>query len=146
MNLYDSPDIRPTEDHVALTRDIIERLVAGQGVEDLVFYDVSDQQLYGRKNCQRLTGEVARRASESGYDTIVFQSVLWWCLVFIPIVPLSVYTVIPKLECDDPDGDAAQYRGIPLGWDWRQITIQYMIVAIILGLIAALVWWCLASA
>jgi hypothetical protein len=55
-----------------------------------------------------------------------------------------VFAVIPKLECDDPDGDADQYRGIRMAWDWTQIGLQYGIVTGAASLLAV-VAYCLLS-
>ena len=144
MNPYDSPKTNGAIATAEITPAIIECLIDGNGTEDLVFYDVSDQQMYGRKNRIRLTGEMTELATEAGCDTIVYQSVLWWCFVFIPVVPLGVFAVIPKLECDDPDGDADQYRGIRMAWDWTQIGLQYGIVTGAASLLAV-VAYCLLS-
>ena len=144
MNPYDSPKSNHAIAPHAISPAIVGRLIAGSETEDLVFYDLSDHQLYGRKNRIRLTGEAAKLAEDAGCDPIVYQSVLWWCLVFIPLVPLGVFAVIPKLECDDPDGDADQYRGIRMAWDWNQIGIQYGVVfgtALLLAAIAYRLWF-----
>ena len=146
MNAYEPPNAIKISNRAAISSNIIERLIEGKETEDLAFYDVSDRQLYGRKNRQRLTGDVARRATESGCDTVVFQSVLWWCFVYVPVVPLGVYAVMPKLECDAPDGDAIQYRGIRISWDWRQIGVHYAILAVCMALIGAIAWRWLSSA
>lgn len=144
MNPYDSPKSKDAIAPHAISPAIVERLIAGIETEDLVFNDVSDHQLYGRKNRIRLTGEAAKLAEDAGCDSIVYQSVLWWCLVFIPLVPLGVFAVIPKLKCDDPDGDVDQYRGIRMAWDWNQIGIQYGVVfgtALLLAAIAYRLWF-----
>lgn len=144
MNPYDSPKTNTAVVPDEISPGIVERLVTGNGTEDLVFYDVSDHQLYGRKHRIRLTGDMAKLAADAGCDPIVYQSVLWWCLVFIPVVPLGVFAVIPKLECDDPDGDADQYRGIRMDWDWNQIGVQYGVVigsALLLAVIAYHLWF-----
>ena len=144
MNPYGSPKTNTAIVPDEISPALVERLIKGNGTEVLVFYDVSDYQLYGRKKRTRLTGDMAKLATDAGCDTIVFQSVLWWCFVFIPVVPLGVFAVIPKLECDDPDGDADQYRGIRLDWDWKQIGLQYGLVvgaASLLVVIAFRLWF-----
>jgi hypothetical protein len=125
--------------------NIVDRLITASNVEDLVFYDVSDCNLYGRKRAQRLTGTLAERATAAGCDTLVYQSVLWWCFVFIPVFPRGVYTVIQKLECDDPDGDADQYRAIRVTWDWQQVGTQFLIVASVLALTISGGWFWISS-
>ncbi|TWU01013.1 hypothetical protein Pla52n_43840 [Stieleria varia] len=145
MNPYDSPKSNDAIYPDEISPAIVERLIAGSETDSLVFYGVSDHQLYGRKNRIRLSGDVAKLAEDAGYDPIVYQSVLWRCLVFIPVVPLGVFAVIPKLECDDdPDRDADQYRGIRMAWDWSQIRIQYGVVfgtALLLAAIACRLWF-----
>ena len=114
-----------------VTDALIQQLIAGSGIEDLVFYDVSDCQLYGRKHLRPLTGEFARSAVDAGCEPVVFQSVLWLTLVFIPVWPLGVYVVLPRRECDDPDGDAEQYRGLRVPWDENQIAYHYLITFVL---------------
>lgn len=146
MNPYDPPIVRAVPPStVPQFDDIVDRLITASNVEDLVFYDVSDCNLYGRKNSQRLSGNVADRATAAGCDTLVYQSVLWWCIVFVPVFPLGVYTVIQKLECDDPDGDADQYRAIRVAWDRQQVGTQFLIVASILGLTFSGAWFWFSS-
>lgn len=119
----------------------VTRLISGKEIETLAFYDVSDQQIYGRKHLRRLTGDFAERATLAGCEPVVYQTVLWWCLVYIPVRPLAVYLVMPCLECDDPDGDADQYRALRVEWDSRQIAVHYLIT---FGLLATCVLgvWC----
>ena len=144
MNPYHAPNSNTRSLPAVIDSSIIERLITGDRTEDLVFYDVSDHQLYGRKHQRKLTGEIAQRASDAGCECIVYQSVLWWCVVVIPIIPLDVYAVIPKTVCDDPDGDADQYLSIRLQWDWCQIAFQYTIVLVVMlpfAFIAFRYWW-----
>lgn len=133
MTSHQRPTARPSlETASAITDALVQQLIAGSNIEDLVFYDVSDCQLYGRKHLRRLTGELARNADAAGCEVVVYQCVLWWCLVFIPVRPLGVYVVLPRRECDDPDGDADQYRGLRVQWDWSQIAFQYLITFMLL--------------
>jgi len=120
----------------------VRRLISGKDVETLAFYDVSDEQLYGRKHRRRLSDDLAEDARLAGCEPVVYQSVLWWCLVYIPVRPLAVYLVMPCLECDDPDGDADQYRGIRVKWDSRQIACHYLVTFGLLSTCALAVWWC----
>ena len=122
----------------------VKRLISGKDIETLAFYDVSDQQIYGRKHLRRLTGDFAEAAKLAGCEPVVYQSVLWWCLVYIPVRPLAVYLVIPRLECDDPDGDADQYRGFRVDWDSRQIACHYLVTLGLLATCAFGVWWWLS--
>jgi hypothetical protein len=122
----------------------VSRLVAGTDVTTLAFYDVSDEQLYGRKHRRRLNGSLAAEAESAGCVSVVFQSVLWWCLAYVPIVPRGVFYVMPCIKCDDPDGDANQYRAIPAQWDLPQILLHYLVGITILALIACGFWYALS--
>src|SRR4051794_30868193 len=117
----------------------IRRLIAGRDVEDIVVYDVSDCQLYGRKHLHRLTGEQARDAEAAGYRPVVYQSVYWFTLAYIPVKPLGTYLVLPGQTCDDPDGDAAQYRAVRLPMDWGQAAFHYAVAVTLTVLVIALV-------
>lgn len=119
----------------------VRHLISGSDVETLVFYDVSDQQIYGRKHRRRLTGSLAEDARLAGCEPVVYQTVLWWCLAYIPVRPLGVYLVIPCSECDDPDGDADQYRGFRVDWDARQISCHYLVAFGLLAILVSSVWW-----
>jgi len=126
-----------------ITDEIVCQLIAGSGIEILEFYDVSDTQIYGRKHPRRLTGSLADAARDAGCEPIVYQAVLWWCFVYIPFIPQKVYFVIPCLECDDPDGDAEQFRGIATPWDSAQVASHYCITALHLTVSAFVLRWLL---
>ena len=104
--------------------DVVARLIDGTDTETLAFYDVSDCQIYGRKHSRKITGALADAADSAGCEPLVYQAVLWWCLVYMPVVPLGTYFVMPCIECDDPDGDAEQYRGVRAQQDSLQIVVQ----------------------
>ena len=53
----------------------VTRLIAGKEIETLAFYDVSDQQIYGRKHLRRLTGDFAERATLAGCEPVVIASI-----------------------------------------------------------------------
>ena len=108
--------------------DLVQRLINRDGTESLVFYDVSDCQLYGRRHNRRLAGALASGAESAGCIPIVYQAVHWFCLVYMPVWPLGTYVVIPERECDDPDGDADQYRDIRIATDRGQIAFQYSVL------------------
>lgn len=107
----------------------IRQLISGKDVETIVVYDVSDCQLYGRRHRECLTGELAKAAEEAGCEPVVYESVYWFTLAYIPIKPLGVYLVMPRRVCDDPDGDADQYRAIRLPDDWDQIRVHLVVGA-----------------
>ncbi len=96
-NPYESPlaiqqsNIGPWE--IAL----VERLIAGDATEEWHLYDTSDLQFMGYRKRQALRNEMEKRAIESGCEPIVFQTTLWRCFLFIPILPKGAYAVIPKI-------------------------------------------------
>jgi hypothetical protein len=126
------------DDHVA-------RLIAGKDVENIAVFDVSDHALYGRKYCRRLSGSLADQAKLAGCKPVVYQAILWWCLVYLPVLPRGTFFVLPCIKCDDPDGDALQYRAIPARWDWSQVGLHYLLTYVPLliligGLVARWRW------
>jgi hypothetical protein len=119
----------------------IRRLIDDRDVEKIVVYDVSDCQLYGRKHQQTLAGELAEAAEEARCWPVVYQSVYWLTLAYIPVMPLGTYLVLPRRTCDDPDGDAEQYRGVLLPMDWGQVTFHYAVALSPLVCALAVVAW-----
>ena len=141
-NLYESPTTETSLVDPPITDAIVRRLIDGTDTEKLVFYDVSDCQFYGRKHRRKLTGTLAAEAESAGCVPTVYQSVLWFCLVFVPVWPLGTYFIIPCDECDDPDGDADQYRGIRAKRDMSQVVIHsWPLVAHILVVYFAIWYW-----
>jgi len=100
---------------------LVRQLIAGVDTEDIVVYDASDCQLYGKKHYRRLTGELEHAAEAAGCRPEVYQSIYWWTLVYFPVKPLGTYLVLFRRECDDPDGDADQYRAVKLPMDRGQV-------------------------
>ena len=137
------PTPTSTARHSPITDDDVSRLIVGTDVETLTFCDLSDNLLYGRKHRRSLTGSLADSAKSAGCEPVVYQSVLWWCFAFIPVVARGVYFVLPCVECDDLDGDSEQYRAIPAPWDSSQVTRHYLVTyGPILTLICAFgLWW-----
>jgi hypothetical protein len=118
----------------------IQRLISARDIETLVVYDASDCQLYGRKHRQLLKGDLAQLAEDAGCCPEVYQSVYWWTLVYLPVKPLGVYMVMPCKTCDDPDGDADQYRGIRVPNDWMQISFHLLIGVLNIVCVALIIW------
>ena len=128
-NPYESPTTQPLLVDEPITDAVVRRLIDGTNTETLVFYDVSDCQIYGRKHRRKLSGALAAEAESVGCVPTVYQSVLWFCLVFVPVWPLGTYFIMPCSVCDDPDGDADQYRGVRAKWDTSQVTLHYWALA-----------------
>lgn len=123
-----------------ISDDIVARLIDGADAETLAIYDVSDCQIYGRKHRRKLTGALADAAASAGCRPTVYQSVLWWCLVYMPVCPLGTYFLIPCVGCDDPDGDAQQYRGVRAQRDVSQIAFHYLVLFFLLTAVGFVVW------
>ena len=121
---------------------VIRQLIAGLDTEDIVVYDVSDCQLYGWKHLHRLHGEIAQAAAAAGCLPEIYQSIYWLTLVYFPVKPLGTYVVLPRQTCDDPDGDADQYRAVRIPMDWWQVALHYMIaLSLVLGLVGIVLGW-----
>src|SRR5690606_38968616 len=105
---------------MANSADLWSRLVRGENVEEFRVYDVSDRILYGSKDRRELPDPLATLARSSGLEPVVYQSIYWFCIVFIPFYPLGTYSVIPYADFDEED-DAERYRGIRIEWDWKQV-------------------------
>lgn len=119
----------------------VRRLIAGREVEKIVIYDVSDCQLYGSRHRQRLTGELAHSAEEAGCEPVVYQSIYWFTLVGIPVWPMATFLVLPRQTCDDPDGDAEQYRAVRVPMDWGQVAFHLVVVPALVACVFAVVAW-----
>ena len=141
-NAYKPPTTQSSEfPQPPISDDIVARLIDRTDTETLAFYDVSDCQIYGRKHRRKLTGTLADAADNAGCERSVYQTVLWWCFVYMPVFPLGVYFVIPSIKCDDPDGDAEQYRGVRAPWDSWQIAFHYAVMLSLLVAGGVAVWW-----
>lgn len=113
--------------------DSIDRLVAGRDVVDIVVCDVSDRQLYGCRNRQRLSGELAQAAEAADCEADVYQSVYWFTVAYMPVVPLGTYLVMPRHMRDDHTDDACRFRAVRVPSDRGQIAMHYIIATLILA-------------
>ena len=122
---------------------LVDQLIVGAETEEIVVYDVSDCQLYGRKLRRQLSGSLARRAEVAGCLPEVYQSVYWLTFVGLPVKPLGTFLVLPRQICDDPDGDADQYRALRIPMDWRQIACHYAVAVslVVCAVDVAVIWW-----
>ena len=112
-----------------ITDAIVRRLIDDTDTEPLVFYDVSDCQIYGHKHRRKLSGALASEAQSAGCVPVVYQGVLWFCFVFVPVWPLGTYFIMPCAECDAPLDDAERFRGIRAKWDLAQVVTHYWVLA-----------------
>ncbi len=140
LNPYAAPEKVFRRPRIA--NEVIASLIAGGEIEIVECLDLAGPHLVGGKFRQRLNAEQAKRASEFGGDSLVFQSVLWWCLLFIPIRPLGVYVVLPYLDFDEKDFPK-RYRAVRVDWDMWQIAVHYsffivFLAVILLGVLSAL--------
>ena len=109
-NPYESPKIASEKITPRfITDDHVLRLIRGTDVEEIAISDVSDFQLYGHKHFRELSDPIAREAASAGLDLEVYQSVLWWCLVFMPVSPRGVFFVMHYAFDENSDGDDERY-------------------------------------
>ena len=146
-NPYESPasDDEPTDSPIS--PELLRQLLAGEGTRDLVMGDHSDIQLYGAKHRTRLTGSMAAQAEQAGLEPQVYQAVVWWCLVFVPIWPQTTCLVLEQKEpeniADVPEVD--RFRILPIARDHGQIRRHYRNAAVFLVVSIALISWLLLS-
>ncbi|QDU25299.1 hypothetical protein ETAA8_03630 [Anatilimnocola aggregata] len=142
-NPYESPvsaSEAPAESPI--TDALIVRMIAGEETREVLIEDVSDVLLYGRKHSCKLTGSVAQTAMEAGFEPVAYQSVLWWCVISCPLIPLSTCIVLTRTDVGDVGGEA--YRVLPIARDSSQIathfafTLGFLLGAMIL--LPALIW------
>ncbi len=124
-----------------ITEEIIKRLVAGVNTRDVHIGDFSDVQLYGRKFRRRLDGIWKESASEVGCEPVVYQSILWWTLVWIPIVSQISYFVMPYRECIPEELETDRYRCLPAPTLGSQVALHYVTGLFVVGAIVLLFWW-----
>lgn len=117
---------------------MVRELIAGDNTETIVLYYVSGMQIYGIKSPRRFGGELAESAIAADCEPFVFQTVLWWCFVFVPVFPKGTYVVLPCVESDDRDADL--YRAIRIATDYAQIAFHYTIVFVLMIPVWVAVW------
>lgn len=133
-NPYATPESIVRRSKIA--NENIEKLIAGGDLEIVERVDLTGAHLIGGKFRQRLNAEQAKLASEFEGEPVVFQSVLWWCvLIVIPVLPLGVYVVLPYKESEDAEY-AKRYRAVLVEWDVGQIGMQYCFFSLFLMVIA----------
>ena len=121
---------------------VVRRLVDGRDIEELAFYDASDCHIYGRRHRRRLSGKFAADAKSAGCDPVVYQTVLWFCLVYFPIWPIATYFVMPFAEYDETDDDAIRYRAVLAPFDAGQVASHCVLLFSIVFVVATTVWYC----
>jgi hypothetical protein len=115
----------------------LERLLDDSAPEELILSDLADCQLSGRKDKRRLPDPLAEQALARGFEPETYQSVLWFCIVFMPVKAIGVYRVLPAKE-PTPDGDD-RYRIARVAWDRSQVLTHLVVVWIPVLVIAACV-------
>ena len=93
--------------------------------------------LVGTATKRRLQGIHAERLTDAGLSPNVYLAIRWWCLFFIPVVPLGAYAVADYNSIDRPLSDPHS-RSFAVAMDWRaaliQATIGFVAVAITIGI------------
>jgi hypothetical protein len=77
----------------------------------------------GTATKRRLQGIHADRLTDAGLAPNVYLAIRWWCLFFIPLVPLGAYAVADCNSIDRPFSDPHS-RAFPVAMDWRTVLIQ----------------------
>ena len=142
-NPYEPPTTETSTADPPITDAVVRRLIDGTDTETLAFYDVSDCQIYGRKHRRPLSGQLANDAKSVGCAPTVYQTILWFCIVYIPVWPLGTYIVMPFAEYDESHDDAVRYRGVRASLDTGQIASHYLVLAslVAVAMVAVWCWW-----
>ena len=72
----------------------------------------------GTTQRRKLQGNHSERLSDTGLVPDVYLAIRWWCLVFIPIIPLGAFAVADYNSIDRPFSDPHS-RAFPVSMDWR---------------------------
>ncbi len=123
-----------------ITDDFVQRLLAGEGTEDISIGDVSDIQLYGRLHRRRLSGADEQAALELGCDPVVYQSISWWTLAWIPVVPMKSYIVLPYLKAKE-GAEYNSYRSLPTSMQLTQMALHYIVGWLVVLIVLTVMWW-----
>ena len=141
-NLHEPQTVEILDEDSSIADAVVRRLIDGGDTETLAFYDVSDCQIYGRKHRCMLSGDLAAGAKSVGCSPTVYQTVLWFCIVYIPVWPLGTYIVMPVVEYEDLHDEAVQYRSVRVSADTGQIALHYSALATLIATAIALgCWW-----
>ena len=123
-----------------ITDEIIERLLTGTETKEIRTGDVSDIQLYGKKFRRQLDGPWKAAASALGFQPVVYLSIEWWTLAYIPVVPRQSLFVMPYLEWDNEDEGMDRYRCLPAPMLRSQMVAHYAIGFLVI-MVTVLVFW-----
>ena len=77
----------------------------------------------GTARKRSLEGVHAEHLAERGLAPNVYLAIRWWCLFFIPVVPLGAYAVADVSSISRPFS-APHGRAFPVAMDWRAASIQ----------------------
>ena len=139
-----NPYVAPNEEHstpdftLMSDGDLVDRLLDDAVSHHVISSDVDDVNLYGSKHKRRIAGAAAERLMQSGLEPEVYQAVSWWCLVFVPLVPLGTYAVADFTELL-PDGDDHS-RCVRVQMDWSQAILHAMMGITVVGIVGLAIW------
>ena len=139
-NSYKSPAAKTSLADSPINDTVVRRLIDGSDTETLAFYDVSDCQIYGRKHRRTLSDKLADDAKSEGCSTTVYQTILWFCFVYIPVWPIGTYIVMPFADYDESQDEAVRYRGIRTTFDTGQVALQYSVLATFISAAGIAIW------
>ena len=78
---------------------------------------------FGTTKKRKLHGSHSEQLTNAGLVPNVYLAIRWWCLCFIPVVPLGAYAVVDYNSIDRPFSDPHS-RAFPVAMDWRIACIQ----------------------
>jgi len=100
--------------------------------------------IIGSRFRRKLQGVEADRLVDSGLVPEVYQGIRWWCLLFIPLVPIGTCAVADYKQIDRPFSDDHS-RSFPVAMDWFQTGVHVMIgLSVLLAIVCTISWALLA--
>lgn len=96
--------------------------------------------LIGTATKRRLPRIHAERLTDAGLSPDVYFAIRWWCLFFIPVVPLGAYAVADYNSIDRPFSDPHS-RAFPVAMDWRTACVQATLGLAVVAMTIAIGLW-----
>jgi hypothetical protein len=95
--------------------------------------------LYGRAKKRSLPPKLRVELGAKGFAPYSYQAVKWFVFLFVPLIPLGTYRVIPS-DQGFFSSEQSSYLMEPAPWDWLQVLVHYAIAWGGLWIVKRIVW------
>ncbi len=99
--------------------------------------------LIGTPRKRRLDGSDSKRLTDAGLAPNVYFAIRWWCLCFLPVLPLGAYAVTDYRSIDRPFSDPHS-RAFPVAMDWRIAGFQAALGLVAVAFAVTIGFWVIA--